>query len=94
MANEAPLKYIDILQSFRNAGNQGLALSGLIPGQGQIPAPSAEFLAGDRNPFPNAPPIQNTGLASALQQMSNQAMLDQRQGGFFAQTRNKRLAGI
>ena len=109
MADGAPLKFIDIKRMMANAGqnalNGSLALSGILPDQGQIPPASPEFLASKRNPFPNAlgmPQQAFTGdsLAGALGSMGDnivirpghQAVEDRQSRGFFADTLRKRMA--
>lgn len=108
MADGAPLKYIDIKKAFsdfgNNALNKSLAFTGILPGQGDIPPPSQEFLDSKRNPFPNALPgprnqIDMDSLAQVLNNMKqntiidpgNQAIADRQDRGFFANTINDRM---
>lgn len=108
MAEGAPLKYIDIKRMMSQFGqgaiDKSLALTGILPGQGQIPPASAEFLASNRNPFPNAlglPQQAFTGesLAGTLGQVGEQAIvrpgtegIDARQAqGFFANNLRNRM---
>lgn len=106
MADKAPLKYIDILNAARNLGNESLAMT-ILPGQGQIPPASAEFLAGPRNPFPNALPMPTSplsmeSLAGTLGQMfkhgiqrpGTQGIADRQDRGFFAKTRDDRMRKV
>jgi len=108
MADGAPLKYIDIKNILSQLGqgavDKSLALTGILPGQGQIPEASPEFLASKRNPFPNALglPIEaftGSSLAGTLGQIGKQgvvlpgeqAMADRQAQGFFAQNLRKRM---
>ena len=108
MADGAPLKYIDIKNMLSQLGqgavDKSLALTGILPGQGQIPPASAEFLASKRNPFPNALdlPIEaftGSSLAGTLGQMAQQGVVrpgqegiaDRQAQGFFADNLRKRM---
>jgi hypothetical protein len=101
-----PLKLIDIKSMLSGLGQRGvdgsLALSGILPGQGGIPAASPEFLA--QNPHlvgqGGLPQGKLESLAGMLgmigkdtQQAGNQAILDRQDRGFFANTLDKRLRG-
>jgi len=103
MADGAPLKYTDILNMIESAKNQSLAMT-VLPGQGQIPAPSAEFMASNRNPFPDAlgmprQAMTMDSLAGTLGQMGqgivvqpgHKAVSDRQDSGFFAKTLKERL---
>jgi hypothetical protein len=106
MAN-APTKYIDFkdgLAGLLTRGENFAIGNTILPGHGQITPPSAEFMAGKQNPFPNALPLPRQdmtydSLAGALMQMRDQGFIrpgqegmDARQrGGFFAQTNKDRL---
>lgn len=105
MANGAPLKLIDIQDMLRGAADKSLAFTGVLPGQGQIPEASPEFLASRRNPFPNAlgMPIEAytpSSLAGALGQVwkqgvvhpGQQAIENRQSHGFFADILKKRMA--
>jgi hypothetical protein len=98
-----PFKYTDLLSMMRGARDKSLATT-FLPGQGGIPAPTQEFLASKRNPFPNALPmpieaLNFQSLAGTLGVMGNelvkkpfQQFFDDRQDrGFFVQKFNERL---
>lgn len=106
----SPLKFIDIKRMLSQFGQQAvdgsLAMSGILPGQGQIPPASAEFMASNRNPFPNAlaGPIQamtGSSLAGTLRNAGDQlvtrpghqAVEDRQSHGFFADIIRKRMEG-
>jgi hypothetical protein len=108
MANDSPLKLIDMkdmLSRFgQNAVDKSLAFTGVLPGQGQIPQASPEFLASRQNPFPNALnlPIEaytGNSLAGTLGQMwkqgvvlpGQQGMEDRQSRGFFADNLRQRM---
>jgi hypothetical protein len=103
---QAPMKYIDLLAMLENAKNKSLAAT-LLPGQGNIPAPSAEFMASQRNPFPNARPLPTEAmtfdsLAGTLGNMGSnmvvqpgqKAIEDRQKAGFFADVMNKRMGDL
>lgn len=101
MPADAPLKYIDIQDMLRNAGNQSLAMT-ILPGQGQIPPASPEFLAANPQLVSNLPfsnKFSFDSLAGTLGEMGRQmfglpgqqAISDRQQRGFFATNRDKRF---